>query len=208
LLFDLLPRFEDKVMSMDVNSSCDQMNRQTGPRDPSTWTLLSNRGAKFFILPVVIITGLVIWGVLSGPGGTTAKRWPAALPVSPAQNTARFDPPDRPARLTTGLDEAGPVEARPVHGLRISSQFWRRGGLGSNAQVTFTLKNANDYAVGNIEIACSFTRRDGSHLTDRTRMIHDTVNMKSRRTFARMHVGFVNVNADKAKCAPIAARRI
>ncbi len=95
-----------------------------------------------------------------------------------------------------------------VDGLKISSQSWRRGGLGSNALVTFTLRNGNDYAVRDIEISCVFTRRDGSHLTDRTRMIHDTVNMKSRRTFARMHVGYVNVNANQAKCALVAATRI
>jgi hypothetical protein len=32
--------------------------------------------------------------------------------------------------------------------------------------------------------------------------------MKSRRTFARVHVGFVNINANKAKCSLIAANRI
>jgi len=83
-----------------------------------------------------------------------------------------------------------------------------QGGLGSNALVTFTLRNGNDYAVGDIEISCAFARPDGSHLTDRTRLIHDTVNMKSRKTFARMHVGFVNVNASAAKCMPVAANRI
>jgi hypothetical protein len=36
-------------------------------------------------------------------------------------------------------------------------------------------------------------------------VIRDTVNMKSRRTFARMHVGFVNINADQAKCSLVAA---
>jgi hypothetical protein len=74
--------------------------------------------------------------------------------------------------------------------------------------VRLTLRNDNGYAVKDIEISCAFSRRDGSHLTDRTRTIHDTVKMKSWRTFARLHVGFVNVNADKAKCSPIAANRI
>ena len=31
---------------------------------------------------------------------------------------------------------------------------------------------------------------------------------KSRKTFTRMHVGFINVNADKAKCALVAASRV
>ena len=100
------------------------------------------------------------------------------------------------------------AEKAPIAGLRISSQSWRRGGLGSKALVTLTLRNRNDYAVRDIEIACAFARRDGSHLTDRKRVITDTVNMKSRRTFARMHVGFVNVNANRAKCSLVAASRI
>ena len=78
----------------------------------------------------------------------------------------------------------------------------------AKALVTLTLRNGNDYAVKDIEITCAFSRRDGSHLTDRTRVIHDTVNMKSRRVFARMHVGFVNVNANGAKCSLVAASRV
>ena len=96
----------------------------------------------------------------------------------------------------------------PIDGLKIVSQSWRRGGLGSKALVTFTLRNANDYAVKDIEIACTFTRRDGSHLTDRRRIIPDTLNMKSRKRYAGMLVGFVNVNANKAKCSLVTASRI
>ena len=101
-----------------------------------------------------------------------------------------------------------PIEVPPVNGLKISSQSWRRGGLGSKALVTFTLRNNNGYAVKDVEIACAFARKDGSHLTDRTRIVPGTVEMKSRKTFARLHIGFVNVNANKAKCAPVAANRI
>jgi hypothetical protein len=49
---------------------------------------------------------------------------------------------------------------------------------------------------------------DGSHLTDRRRIIPDTVNMKSRKRYAGMLVGFVNVNAGKAKCAVATASRL
>ena len=104
---------------------------------------------------------------------------------------------------------AAPTDPSAIKGLKISSQSWRRGGLGSNALVTFTLRNDNNYAVKDIEIACAFSRQDGSHLTDRKRVIPDAVvNMKSRKTFAQMHIGFVNIYANKAKCAPIAANRI
>jgi hypothetical protein len=103
--------------------------------------------------------------------------------------------------------ETTSAEKPAIDGLKISSQTWRRGGLGSKALVTFTLRNANDYAVKDIEIACAFVRRDGSHLTDRRRVIADTVSMKSRRTYSGMLIGFVNVDANKAKCSAVAASR-
>src|SRR5205823_3356407 len=123
------------------------------------------------------------------------------MAMDTAQDKSSLDPQVTPA------EEIAPVETSPVDGLKISSQSWRRGGLGSKALVTLTLRNANEYAVKDIEIFCSFARRDGSHLTDRKRVISDTVEMKSRKTFAKMHVGFVNVNADKAKCSLVTASR-
>jgi hypothetical protein len=39
-------------------------------------------------------------------------------------------------------------------------------------------------------------------------LIHETVNMKSRKTFSRLHVGFVNVNATNAQCSVVAARHV
>jgi hypothetical protein len=91
-------------------------------------------------------------------------------------------------------------------------RFHRNSGAGADWDrkpwVTFTLRNGNGYPVRDIEISCAFVRRDGSHLTDRARTIHDTLSMKSRKTFARLHVGFVNVNADRAKCSPVTASRV
>jgi hypothetical protein len=101
-----------------------------------------------------------------------------------------------------------PEQPAAVDGVKISSQSWRRGGLGSNAFVTMTLRNANDFAVGDIEISCAFARSDGSHLTDRTRPIHGPINGRSRKTLARLHVGFVNPNATKASCSVVAASHV
>ena len=123
--------------------------------------------------------------------------------ISPTVGLAR-EPSFNPA-----ISEAiVPAQPAPVDRLTISSQSWRRGGLGSNALVTMTLRNDNGYAVKDINVACAFMRPDGSHLTDRSRSISDVVNMKSRKTFARLHVGFVNVNAAKAKCSLVAASHI
>lgn len=166
----------------------------------------------FVSLLAVLIVGLVAW-VLSGYGGNTADSEPVRLaaavvtePAPPSSTDVALDL-SLPNSAVTPAETAA-VEAVPVNGLKIAAQSWRRGGLGSKALVTLTLRNGNDYAVKDVEIFCSFTRRDGSHLTDRSRVIPDTISMKSRKTFARLHVGFVNINANQAKCSLVTASRI
>jgi hypothetical protein len=196
------------AMAMDVEPSRGETIRLVG-RHPK-WAALASVRTNLVVLAVVMFIGFVTWGLISGPSDAESERGKASSAVMVAQDASPPDPVSTPteATLVAPAEEAAPAQAAPVDGLKISWQTWRRGGLGSNAQVTFTLRNGNDYAVKDIEISCAFTRRDGSHLTDRMRMIHDTVNMKSRRTFARLHVGFVNINADKAKCSLTAANRI
>ena len=170
-------------------------------------TALANTFTRRLVaVPAVLAIGLGAWVLLSGshtfdedqvPLAAATTIEPAPMPQSTNGATA---PNPAPAEMV-------PIEAAPVTGLKISSQSWRRGGLGSRALVTVTLRNGNDYAVKDIEIFCSFNRRDGSHLTDRRRMIHEIVNMKSRKTFTRMHVGFVNINANRAKCSLVTASR-
>jgi hypothetical protein len=188
------------------------------------WGWPGNARTRYFSfawLPAVLIAGLGAWLLVPGHAGKPAGSEPVLLaaatgPVPPATDTApatvtapATDTAAKGFSFNPATSEAiAPEQPTPVDGLKISSQSWRRGGLGSNALVTFTLRNANDYAVRDIEISCTFARRDGSHLTDRTRLIHDTVNMKSRKTFARMHIGFVNVNASGAKCSLVTANRI
>jgi hypothetical protein len=162
------------------------------------------------LLPVIVVAGLSAWMLRAPPRADSQSARVASLAV--AQGTA----PVKASASAVGIDQpeppeitaqVAPIEASPAAGLKISSQSWRRAGLGSNALVTLTLRNENDYAVKDVEIACAFSRSDGTHLTDRKRVIPDTVNMKSRKTFAHLHVGFVNIYANKAKCAPVAASR-
>jgi hypothetical protein len=167
----------------------------------------------FVWLTATLLIGFGAWTYLSEDASNTAEplQLAAAAAPEPASPPATGAKPDL-TTAATPVEAPPPAEAAaeipPVDGLKISSQSWRRGGLGSKALVTFTLRNGNDYAVKDIEISCAFNRRDGSHLTDRKRVIHDTVNMKSRKTFARMHVGFINVNANKAKCSLVTASRL
>ena len=180
--------------------------------------------ARLAVLPAIAIAGCAIWLML--PQASDAEGHSTATEVTRVtQDTSRNEDTagtqatlSSPAPATDANPAAAPGDiappetvapaTSPLDGLRIISQSWRRGGLGSKALVTFTLSNANDYAVRDIEIACTFARRDGSHLTDRRRIIPDTVNMKSRKRYAGMLVGFVNVNANKAKCSLVTASRI
>jgi hypothetical protein len=150
----------------------------------------------------LVFAGLGGWMLLSAPGVSPAANVPVRLA------TATVPAEAGPQDALSPNPEDTPEEAGAVDGLRISSQRWRRGGLGSKALVTFTLRNRNDYAVKDIEISCAFSRRDGSYLTSRTRIIHDTIKMRGRKTFHSMHIGFVNVNADRARCSLVNASPI
>ena len=165
-------------------------------------------------LPTVVIlaAGVCLLPFLTGRQQAATRPMAIALAESTAITTGlakEFPFNSKAAPFDPSVIEAiVPEQPAPVDGLRISSQSWRRGGLGSNAFVTMTLRNNNEYAVKNIDISCAFTRPDGSHLTDRNRLISDAINMKSRKTFVRLHVGFVNVNATRAKCSLLAASHI
>nr|WP_173363509.1 hypothetical protein [Bradyrhizobium sp. ORS 278] len=135
---------------------------------------------------------------------------PESSSVAPASLGAAHSPMDANASLRSVAQPERPaaVNSDVLSGLRISSQSWRRGGLGSKALVTFTLRNTNDFAVKDVEISCAFNRRDGGHVTDRRRIVPGEVRSQSRKTFAAVHVGFVNVNVSTAKCALVAATKI
>lgn len=183
--------------------------------------------AKLALLSAVAIAGFAAWFLLPEPSGAdhdTAAPRAIEAPVqgSAADNTTVGVAPQQEASAATAVSpevaEAAPVapagpeaaapERSPLEGLKIASQRWRRGGLGSKALVTLTVRNRNDFAVKDIEIACAFARRDGSHVTDRKRVIGDTIEMKSRKTYPGVLVGFVNVNAQRAKCSLVTASRL
>lgn len=169
-------------------------NGEDHPWLPPTTTIWLKRGL-LWLLSALLIGGAVALSMLSSDR-IVARTEPTKLALAGVDPAPPPTASDRSAVVAAGLDR-----------MKISSQTWRRGGLGSKALVTLTVRNDNDYAVKDIEIVCAFTRRDGSHLTDRGRVLADAVGMKSRKTFARVLVGFVNVNADQAKCSLVAARR-
>ncbi|MCK1743981.1 hypothetical protein IVA80_24875 [Bradyrhizobium sp. 139] len=163
-------------------------------------------GRSLLWLLAAIIVGCGVWMLLPLSKGNSAEPVKSG-PVKSDVAAIEPAPPGNAAAAVSPIAEAQAPAAAELDRLKISSQTWRRGGLGSKALVTFTLRNDNDYAVKDLEIVCAFTRRDGSHLTDRSRVLADTVTMKSRKTFARIPVGFINVNGDQAKCSLVAAQR-
>jgi len=162
-------------------------------------------------LPIAMVVAAAAWSALSydrGPVTAGSARAAAAAQAKPALIASTVGLAREPSFDPAISEAIVPLQPAPVDRLTISSQSWRRGGLGSKAFVTMTVRNDNGYAVKDIDIACAFLRPDGSHLTDRSRVISDVINMKSRKTFVRLHVGFVNVNAAKAKCSAVAASHI
>lgn len=198
------------ICGADMSTGLDQIElRRFGPAF-WLWPDKATQHVTFRLIwfPAVLMVAAGGWLILSNYRGGTAEGEPApsaaAAAVNPAPpavaETAAFDPATSEAIV--------PQAPTPLDKLKISSQSWRRGGLGSKALVTFTLRNNNDYAVKDVQIACAFARRDGSHLTDRTRTIPGEVNTRSRKTFAHLHVGFININAARAKCSLVSASRI
>jgi hypothetical protein len=167
---------------------------------------------KLVWLALLLIVAAGAWKMLSEDAagraeGQTVGRsnFATTASIQPAPSSDA-DPALSVPRSSTAPDIA--TEPAPVDGLKISSQSWRRGGLGSKALVTLTLRNDNDYAVGDIGLLCSFSRADGSPVTERRQTIRDTVKMKSRKTYSRIHVGFINVSANRAKCSLLSASRV
>ncbi|NPU63699.1 hypothetical protein HL667_01670 [Bradyrhizobium sp. 83012] len=141
------------------------------------------------------------------PGVADSANAPPAPPFAVRSGPSLMD---ANASLAPAMQAAPSAAFDPaaLSGLRISSQSWRRGGLGSKALVTFTLRNTSAFTIKDVEINCAFSRRDGSHVTDRRRVVPGEIRSGGRRTFAAVHVGFVNVNVSTAKCALVAATKI
>jgi len=92
-----------------------------------------------------------------------------------------------------------------VDGLAVVRQALRRGGLGSKALMTLTIRNSNDYPVKHMQLLCAFSSRDGNYVTKRRHVIDGIVKPNSRRTFRHLMVGFVSINANRAKCTLLSA---
>jgi hypothetical protein len=166
-------------------------------------------------LPIITSAALAAWFLPFALGEGDAEASPDTT-LATIQGNSQEDgqtPPEAAPlpEAAPAVQSPSPAEAQsaadPLQHLRITRQSFRRGGLGSKALVTITLRNDNDYAVKDPEILCAFRGEDGSYATERRRAVHDTVNTRSRKTFPNILMGFVNIKASEAKCSLLAASR-
>src|SRR5450756_519395 len=114
-----------------------RIGRSGGPGKIPVRTL----GIQALVLAAIAAIGCLTWILPYGPSDAQNQAVSAPPPVMTSeQDTSLLNPAITPtqATLAAPADEARPAEAitpeetAPVDGLRISSQSWRRGGLGSN----------------------------------------------------------------------------
>src|SRR5471032_2706083 len=108
------------------------------------------------LLPAILVAGVLVWlffFTLDESDAQTAAK--TAIAVAP--DISAPQPQSPPAAVEPATE--------PLGHLRISRASFARGGLGSKALVTFTLRNDNNYAVKDAEILCAFRSRDGRYAT-------------------------------------------
>ncbi|QUS40125.1 hypothetical protein RPMA_15760 [Tardiphaga alba] len=148
----------------------------------------------------IVAIGIVGWMLIpsfaKAPEPDLTLNLAVATPQDDSKITDTKPPPSVEMAETVDLDK-----------VRLSRQSFRRGGMGSRALMTFTVRNANAYDIKDLELLCAFRSRDGRYTTERRKMVADTVAMKSRKAFPMTLVGHINVRASKAKCSLVTASR-
>lgn len=152
----------------------------------------------------------VVKGAVEGDAAHIAANETAANETTVGEASAAQQSASAAAsRLDAAVAKIGPADALaaipPVEGLRLVRPSLRRGGLGSQALLTFAIRNSNDYPVKDIRLACTFSSRDGGYATERRRLIHGVVKANSRKVFRRLLMGFVSIGANRVKCAVLSA---
>jgi hypothetical protein len=161
-------------------------------------TLLDRR----ILLGGLAAIAAVVAGWLLMPSFAKAPQPDLTLNLAVAAPPDNGTPPEaNPAKL------AETSEAVDLHRVSLSRQSFRRGGMGSRAMMTFTVRNANAYDIKDLELLCAFRSRDGRYATERRKLVAETIAMKSRKAFPMTLVGHVNLRAERAKCALVTASR-
>jgi hypothetical protein len=175
------------------------------PEDKVAAMAIISRSKTLLALALLILSGSAgaLWWAVARPGDSQPMLATSAAAEDDPSNPIETTPPPPAA---SALDAQAALLPAPLAGIRLARQSLKRGGLGSKVHATFTVRNRHDFAIKDVEIQCAFRARDG-YTTQRRRVIHDTIEPRSRETFANVLVGHINVTTTRGKCHLLGASR-
>src|ERR1700686_5518354 len=84
------------------------------------------------------------------------------------------------------------LEAERLATVTISKADFRKGGFDDMMIMTFTLRNANDFDVKDIEIDCSHSGNSGTVIDSNVRTVYEIVKAKGSKTIRDFNMGFIH----------------
>jgi hypothetical protein len=105
-------------------------------------------------------------------------------------------------------DKAGAAyraQAAVISNVRVLKEDIGREQYGGTT-ARFVIQNDNDVAVADLTIECTFVGPSGTATDRKTHTIYDTVPAKSKRTFGKINLGYLNGQANKFGCHVTAAQ--
>jgi len=77
---------------------------------------------------------------------------------------------------------------------------WSKEGFDNIMEANFTIKNDGPSAIKDIEITCIHTAPSGTVIDRNTRTIYEIVKAKSKRSFPKFNMGFINSQVKSSSC--------
>jgi hypothetical protein len=90
--------------------------------------------------------------------------------------------------------------AHPEKFVTIENFSWSKEGFGTVMEATFTIGNALQWAVKDIEIRCEHAAPSGTRIDSNTRTIYERIEAKGIRTIRNFNMGFIHSQATRSTC--------
>lgn len=88
----------------------------------------------------------------------------------------------------------------PQGKMSLSDFSWSTVAFDQIAEVSFVLKNGNDFSTKDVEVVCEFYGNSGTLLNRSTKTVYDIVKKNGRLPVKNLSMGFVNPQAASANC--------
>lgn len=90
---------------------------------------------------------------------------------------------------------------RVAYRVSVEGLTWRKGGFGSVAVASFTLKNKSRHLpVRDIVLTCAFYGPSGTELSSKTQTIYERIEPGKSKRIKELSVSFINQQASNAGC--------